>query len=202
MVTHEQEPDDTRTPPPIPEEAGGSTGDQIEEQQPTAPGDHIEEQQPTAPSDPPPAAHADEVPDDAAHRESESTPPIGDAEPVVSAEPSDEHGADEADIESAPDTGQVTESRAGETAVRDIVVELKRVETDVRQLLADYDPRRKRKLAGTRRWLELQEDILAMRYAGRMAEESLDRLQELCVQRQHLFSRLKFLAGTRPTWNT
>ena len=187
MVTHEQEPDDTRTPPPIPEEAGGSTGD------------HIEEHQPTVPSDPPPAAHTDEVPDDAAHRESESTPPIGEDASSDSPEPLDE---DDANIVTAPDTGQATESRGGETAVRDIVVELKRVETDVRQLLADYDPRRKRKLAGTRRWLELQEDILAMRYAGRMSEEWLDRLQELCVRRRHLFSRLKFLAGTRPTWNT
>ncbi len=89
-----------------------------------------------------------------------------------------------------------------ETSVRSIAVELKRVEEEVRALLEGRDSKRKRKLAGTRRWLELEEDILAWRFTGKVDEPTLDRLRQLITRRHHLFRRLRFMGSTRPTWNT
>ena len=83
-----------------------------------------------------------------------------------------------------------------------IVSELKRVEQRVRELLEERDPKRKRKLAGTRRWFELHEDILALRHTGRFDESVLDELQRLILRRHHLFRRLHFLSRTRPVWNS
>lgn len=91
---------------------------------------------------------------------------------------------------------------ANEVSAHKIVVELKRVEAEVRKLLEGRDPKRKRKLGGTRRWLELEEDILSWRYGGRIDEDTLRRLRDLITVRHHLFQRLRFLSGTRPTWNT
>ncbi len=89
-----------------------------------------------------------------------------------------------------------------EMSAHKIVVELKRIETEVRQLLEGRDSKRKRKLGGTRRWQELTDDIITWRYAGRIDETTLRRLQDLVTRRHYLFQRLRFLAGTRPTWNT
>ena len=89
-----------------------------------------------------------------------------------------------------------------ECSAHKIAVALKRIETEVRELLEPRDTRRKRKLSGTRRWRELEEDILAWRFAGRMDESTLQRLHELVIRRHHLFRRLHFMAGTRPAWNT
>lgn len=83
-----------------------------------------------------------------------------------------------------------------------IAVELKKIEDEVRRLLEDRDPKRKRRLAGTRRWLELEEDILSLRYQNRIDEATLDTLHRLVARRHHLFGRLRFLARTRPTWNS
>ena len=91
---------------------------------------------------------------------------------------------------------------ANECSPRVVAVELKRVEEQVRQLLENRDLRRKRKLAGSRRWAELHEDILSWRYAGRMDEQTLRDLERLISRRHYLFRRLSYLAGTRPTWNT
>jgi len=91
---------------------------------------------------------------------------------------------------------------ANECSPRTVAVELKRLEQQVRQLLADRDPRRKRKLAGSRRWAELHDDILAWRYASRLDEQTLSDLQRLISRRHYLFQRLRYLACTRPTWNT
>lgn len=91
---------------------------------------------------------------------------------------------------------------AAESSAHRLIVELKRIEGEVRDLLADRDPKRKRKLAGTRRWLELEEDLIAWRYSDRFDVETLRRLNELVARRHHLFRRLRFLAATRPTWNT
>lgn len=89
-----------------------------------------------------------------------------------------------------------------DTSSRRIAMELKRVELEVRELLEGRDNKRKRKLAGSRRWLELEEDIIAWRHTDRFEEAILDRLQRLIVRRHFLFNRLRFLAGTRRTWNT
>lgn len=88
------------------------------------------------------------------------------------------------------------------TSARPLVVELKGIEAEIRRLLGDRDPKRKRKLAGTRRWLELEDDVLTLRHTGRIDEATLDEVLRLIRRRHHLFRRLKFLAGTRPTWNT
>jgi len=89
-----------------------------------------------------------------------------------------------------------------DTSSRRIAVELKRLELEVRELLEGRDNKRKRKLAGSRRWLELEEDIISWRHTDRFDELTLDRLQRLIVRRHFLFHRLRFLAGTRRTWNT
>ena len=89
-----------------------------------------------------------------------------------------------------------------EVSAHRVVIELKRVETEIRELLQDRDSKRKRKLTGTRRWLELEEDIVSWRFASRFDEETLARVRQLVARRHHLFKRLRFLAGTRSTWNT
>ena len=83
-----------------------------------------------------------------------------------------------------------------------MALELKRIESEVRELLGERDSRRKRKLSGSRRWRELEEDILGWRFTGRFNEAALARLHRLIVRRDYLFRRLRYLAGTRPTWNT
>jgi hypothetical protein len=89
-----------------------------------------------------------------------------------------------------------------ELSSQKIVVELKRIESEVRRLLEPWDSKRKRKLSGTRRWRELEEDIISWRFTSRISEPTLQRLQELVTRRHHLFRQLRFVAGTRPTWNT
>ena len=91
---------------------------------------------------------------------------------------------------------------ATEVSARKIGIELKHIEEHVRNLLEDRDTRRKRKLGGTRRWHELEEDIINWRHAGRIDRDTLNRLHEMVARRHHLFQRLRFLAGTRPTWNS
>jgi len=89
-----------------------------------------------------------------------------------------------------------------EISAQKIALELKHIETEVRQRLEGRDTRRKRKLAGSRRWHELEEDIIAWRHSGKIDEPTLNRLHELVGKRHYLFRRLSFLAGTRPTWNS
>ena len=83
-----------------------------------------------------------------------------------------------------------------------IAIELARIEADVRKFLDERDSKRKRKFTGTRRWQELEEDVIAMKFSGRMDENALRELTRLVVQRNFLFSQLRFVASTRPTWNT
>lgn len=89
-----------------------------------------------------------------------------------------------------------------ELSAHRVAVELRRIESDVRAIIEERDPKRKRKLSGTHRWHELEDDILSWRFSGRFDEDSLRRLQELIGRRHYLFHRLRFLASTRPTWNT
>ncbi len=89
-----------------------------------------------------------------------------------------------------------------ELSTHTIVVELKRIEKEIRRLLNGRDQRRKRKLGGTRRWLDLEADILSWRHTSRIDEATLVHLQALTARRHHLFRRLRFLAGTRPVWNS
>jgi len=89
-----------------------------------------------------------------------------------------------------------------ELSAHRVAVELRRIESDIRAIIEERDPKRKRKLSGTHRWHELQDDILSWRFSGRFDEETLRRLQVLIGRRHYLFHRLRFLASTRPTWNT
>lgn len=100
--------------------------------------------------------------------------------------------------------GQRDSDTYGNPAARahDIAGELTRVESEVRGILEAVDDKHKRKLGGTSRWHELEDDIIAWRYSGRIAEADLARLRQLVARRHHLFRQLSFLAGTRPTWNS
>lgn len=83
-----------------------------------------------------------------------------------------------------------------------IGIELKHLEDEVRDLLEPIDPRRKRKFSGTRRWHELEDDLRALRFTGRLPEATIVRILQLIARRHTLFRRLNFLSATRPTWNT
>lgn len=80
--------------------------------------------------------------------------------------------------------------------------ELQHIEDEIREVLDGRDPRRKRKFTGTRRWLELQEDLITMQFGDKFDQQTLARIQQLVRRRHSLFSQLRYLAGTRPTWNT
>jgi len=89
-----------------------------------------------------------------------------------------------------------------EVVAHRIAVELKRVEAEVRELLEESDSKRKRKLSGSRRWRELEEDLLAWRFAGRVEPKVLAKLRQLVARRNYLFDRLRFATGTRTRWNS
>jgi hypothetical protein len=109
-------------------------------------------------------------------------------------------------IESAAATTVIHPEQTGdwenELSAHRVAVELRRIESDVRAVIEERDPKRKRKLSGTHRWHELEDDILAWRFSGRFEEDTLRRVQELIGRRHYLFRRLRFLASTRPAWNT
>ncbi|MGD2108028.1 MAG: hypothetical protein PVI86_01425 [Phycisphaerae bacterium] len=172
------------------------------------------------------AYEADEpVPEVVAEDESDLLAPTTRSLELESADDAEDGGdvdstaasAAKADADDTTDAGglddepEPTEATAGEAAEPDwanelspqrIAVELKRIESEIRRLLENRDPRRKRKLGGTRRWLELEEDIIAWRHTGRFDEKTLTRLGELVARRHFLFRRLRFLTGTRPVWNS
>lgn len=91
---------------------------------------------------------------------------------------------------------------AREMSAHRVAVELKHIESRVRSIVADRDPKRKRRLSGTRRWQELEEDVLSWRGAGRFDDAALDELERLIARRHYLFRHLTFVTATRPTWNT
>ncbi len=109
---------------------------------------------------------------------------------------------DEAPPDAVTDQPSIKVALDRQQTARPLIVELKRIESDVRELLQGRDNKRKRKLGGTRRWLELEEDLVAWRFGNRFDEATLARLRELVRRRHHLFNHLQFIAGTRPTWNS
>lgn len=121
-------------------------------------------------------------------------------------EPRSYDDGDTAGMRAAPDAGAAVDRStinwSEETNAQRIGLELRRIEADIRAMLEQRDPKRKRKMAGTRRWHELEEDILSWRFTGRFEEETLRRLSELIARRHFLFARLRFLAFTRPAWNS
>jgi hypothetical protein len=133
-----------------------------------------------APTDLPVAAMADEISDAAAIGEDEFAGPVA-AEPAA---------------------GRLTPVQVLELSSHRIGLELKRIESQIRALLEDRDPKRKRKLSGTARWHELEEDLIALRYSGRVDEGTLAQVRQLIARRHHLFAQLRFQSATRPTWNS
>jgi len=118
-------------------------------------------------------------------------------------ETGDEVGSDTVAIVSAPLSGSDNPVlRRYEKDVHDTIVELRRIETDIRTMLQDRDPVRKRRLTGTARWQELEDDLLRWRFGGRFEEDTLRRAQELIGRRHYLFRRLRYLSSTRPVWNS
>ncbi|MHC4698085.1 MAG: hypothetical protein ACYTFA_15235 [Planctomycetota bacterium] len=110
--------------------------------------------------------------------------------------------SEEPDTDAKP-TQPIVDGRLDHDAVAHrIAVQLKRVEAEVREVLEGRDSKRKRKLSGTRRWRELEEDIIAWRYSGRFDEASLTRLRDLVARRHYLFRSLRYVTGTRRRWNT
>jgi len=89
-----------------------------------------------------------------------------------------------------------------ELSAHQVVVELKRIETEVRRYLEGVDDKRKRKLSGSRRWRELQEDLISWQHTSRIDADAVPRLMELIARRDYLFRRLNFLSRTRPGWNS
>jgi len=83
-----------------------------------------------------------------------------------------------------------------------IAVEITRIENEVRKIFDERDPKRKRKLNGLRRWQELEEDVISLKFTGRMDESALRELTRLAAQHKFLTDQLRFVASTRATWNT
>lgn len=133
---------------------------------------------------------------DAAVGEAETRPASG-----------DEAGSDAGILGEAPEPVVLSRRhRVGdwesELSAHAVGIELKCIEDEVRAILEDRDPRRKRRLNGTSRWQELEDDLISWRFSGRFSEDALRRLGELIARRHHLFRHLRFLASTRPTWNS
>ncbi len=103
-------------------------------------------------------------------------------------------------------TPPIPQRRAGdwqaEMSARRIAIELRKIETIIRELLQDRDLRRRRKLAGTYRWRELEDDLNELRTSRRVDPDTINEIQRLVYRRHFLFTQLRFAAATRPTWNT
>ncbi|HNQ22004.1 MAG TPA: hypothetical protein PKK06_02810 [Phycisphaerae bacterium] len=140
----------------------------------------------------------------------EGVPEVGQgAVPAVPADLADEKADDAGSLElfaeplpAGPEIPSPRPEQKLDVATRAVVVELRHIEDQVRRLLEERDPKRKRKLAGTRRWHELHEELINLRHSGRLSEETIESLERLIARRHFLFRQLRFYAGTRPTWNT
>lgn len=81
-------------------------------------------------------------------------------------------------------------------------IELQHIEDKIKELLGSRDPRRKRKFTGTRRWNELHEDMIQAHFGDHLDQKAIREIEQLISRRHALFTRLRFLAGTRPVWNS
>ena len=81
-------------------------------------------------------------------------------------------------------------------------IELQHVEEKIKELLGSRDPRRKRKFTGTRRWNELHEDMIQAHFGDPLDQKTIREIEQLISKRHALFTRLRFLAGTRPVCNS
>ena len=121
----------------------------------------------------------------------------------VAAETRGATGSDPTGVASTPSGGSVHPVlRAYEKDVHDTSFELRHIESEIRDLIQDRDPVRKRKFAGTAKWHELEDDLISWRFTGRFDEDVLRRVQVLVSRRHYLFRHLKYLSSTRPVWNS
>lgn len=140
-----------------------------------------------------------DAPDDGADPSASATEPV--ASPAATTDDtSDTAAIVDDDKDASGTTAENLSDWPSHKSAQRIAIELKHVESEVRKLLKDRDTRRKRRLAGTRRWNELEEDIISWRFRGRFDESTLARLQELIAKRHYLFTRLQFVVGVRPDW--
>ncbi len=119
----------------------------------------------------------------------------------------DDEGDTEAIVDSSGVAGEDSQSEKdidweSELSARQVVVALKRIETEVRSLLDGVDGKRKRKLSGSRRWRELEEDLISWQHTSRIDIPAHKRMVELIARRDYLFRRLVFLSRTRQVWNS
>jgi hypothetical protein len=133
--------------------------------------------------------------------EATAMPPAG-SRPVRRLRHSDDDDAGELPRGTERDARAPEADWSNEVSAARIGAELRHIEQEIKTLLEGRDPKRKRKFAGTRRWLELEEDLLELKFTGRLDEETLSTIQRLVVRRHDLFRRLRFLSGTRPGWNS
>jgi len=137
--------------------------------------------------------------------EVEDFDPSARSEEPVYVEPSSDVLRDEhlAHAVSAQPSGEQTDLEpAVWNSIPALMSQLQGIEQRVRKLLGDADPKRRRKLAGTCRWTELRDEVLAMRNTARFPDKTLDELDRLITRRNYIFRRLDFLATTRPAWLT
>lgn len=146
-----------------------------------------------------PSSRTLQADDGAGEQETSSSPPA-----IVEQDGSSDADAIPDDVESEKTEATKSERPGLDPALSPYRVgaELKRIEREVRSLLESRDPRRKRKLGGTRRWLELEDDLRRWRFLDRFDVTTLDQLGCLVARRHYLFQRLRFLAGTRLVWNS
>lgn len=123
--------------------------------------------------------------------------------PVAQTDVREESSGDLSGVAPLPSSGQTNPVlREYEKDVHDTIVELRRIESDIRTIMQDRDPVRKRKFTGTAKWHELEDDLIKWRFSGRFEEETLRRVQEMIGRRHYLFRHLKYLSSTRPVWNS
>lgn len=107
--------------------------------------------------------------------------------------------ADEASPSATGAGGDIWSVRADPRA---IASELHHIEKEIRLLLEPFDIKKKRRVDGTRRCLELEEDLIQMRHASRSNDSAIRKILALLARRQRLFQTLRFVVTTRHGWNT
>ena len=80
--------------------------------------------------------------------------------------------------------------------------DLESIVAETREFIERAHVRRKYDLHNPGDWLSLQEDLHTDRFANSLDAQSIARLQSCCVRWLHRYRRLRFIAATRPVWNT
>ena len=119
----------------------------------------------------------------------------------------DDESDTDAVVDSSDDSDEDSQSEKDidwetELSASRVMGALKQIETEVRSLLDGVDGKRKRKLSGSRRWRELEEDLITWQHTSRIDVPAHKRIMELIARRDYLFRRLVFLSRTRQVWNS